>query len=120
MSRGRFLMVLGLIVLLGAGVRTAFVLGVARHDRQFYDAFYYELQADVLADGKGYTEPSAYLPGADHVARPAADHPPLTATVLGRRGVALPPPAAGPALHHRPGGCGDGVPARPPGPSGGG
>jgi 4-amino-4-deoxy-L-arabinose transferase-like glycosyltransferase len=81
-SRLRFFAALGLIALGGLGVRTAFVLGVARHDRHFYDAFYYELQAYALADGKGFTDPVAYLPGHDQVARPAADHPPLTAAAL--------------------------------------
>jgi 4-amino-4-deoxy-L-arabinose transferase-like glycosyltransferase len=81
-SRARFFALLGVIVLVAAGVRVAFVLGDARHDRHFYDAFYYELQADVIADGKGYTVPAAYLPGGDQIARPAADHPPVTVTVL--------------------------------------
>ncbi len=83
MSRLRFFAALVVIALAGFGVRTAFVLGVARHDHQLYDAFYYELQADTIAAGRGFTDPFAYLPGGDGAAHPAADHPPLTAAVLG-------------------------------------
>jgi 4-amino-4-deoxy-L-arabinose transferase-like glycosyltransferase len=82
-SRLRFLAALALIALAGLGVRTAFTLAVAQQDHHLYDAFYYELQADAIAKGKGFTDPFAYLPGGDEQAHPAADHPPLTAAVLG-------------------------------------
>jgi 4-amino-4-deoxy-L-arabinose transferase-like glycosyltransferase len=74
----RFWAVLGLIVVVALGVRIVFVFTVAQHDDGFYDAAYYELQADANADGKWFTNPFPFVenPG------PAADHPPLTAIVL--------------------------------------
>lgn len=74
----RFWAVLGLIVVVALGVRLVFVVSVAQHDDGFYDAAYYELQADANADGKWFTNPFPFVenPG------PAADHPPLTAIVL--------------------------------------
>jgi len=64
---------------LAAGVRTTFILAVARHDtKSFYDAGYYELQARQLGKGHGYNDPFEFLPGHPHRSRPAADHPPLT------------------------------------------
>lgn len=78
----RFRTGLLLILVLAAGVRTTFVLAVARHDHSFYDAAYYELQARVLADGHGYSDPFEYVPGARHRSVPAADHPPLTVFVI--------------------------------------
>ncbi len=65
--------------MLAAGVRTAFILTVARHDtNSFYDAGYYELQARQLGKGHGYNDPFQFLPGHPHRSLPAADHPPLT------------------------------------------
>ena len=57
----RFWVVLGLIVVAALGVRIAFVVTVARHDSAFYDAFYYELQADANADGKWFTNPFPFI-----------------------------------------------------------
>ena len=65
-------------MVLAAGIRTTFILAVARHDRSFYDAGYYELQARQLGKGHGYNDPFEFLPGHPHRVRPAADHPPLT------------------------------------------
>jgi len=74
----RFWAVLGLIIVVALGVRIVFVVTVAQNDTGFYDASYYELQADANADGKWFTNPFPFIvdPG------PAADHPPLTAIVL--------------------------------------
>lgn len=74
----RFRSALLLILVLAAGIRTTFILAVARHDHTFYDAAYYELQARQLGKGHGYNDPFEFLPGHPHRARPAADHPPLT------------------------------------------
>jgi 4-amino-4-deoxy-L-arabinose transferase-like glycosyltransferase len=71
-----------LILVLAAGVRTTFILAVARHDRTFYDAGYYELQARQLGKGHGYNDPFEFLPGHPHRSLPAADHPPLTVFVI--------------------------------------
>jgi 4-amino-4-deoxy-L-arabinose transferase-like glycosyltransferase len=74
----RFRAGLLIVLVLAAGIRTTFILAVARHDDTFYDAGYYELQARQLAKGHGYNDPFEFLPGAPHRSRPAADHPPLT------------------------------------------
>ena len=75
----RFRTALLLILVVAAGVRTTFILAVARHDtKSFYDAGYYELQARQLGKGHGYDVPFEFLPGHPHRSLPAADHPPLT------------------------------------------
>src|SRR5947209_18591598 len=78
----RFLAVLLLIVLVGFGVRTAFVLGVSRYDRHFYDAVYYQLEAQQVATGHGFTDPFHALTQPGAPALPTAVHPPLTVLVL--------------------------------------
>jgi 4-amino-4-deoxy-L-arabinose transferase-like glycosyltransferase len=80
----RFWTLLGLILVVAAGVRVAYVLGVADgfNRTRFYDAAYYELQARVVADGKGFVDPFNLLPGRSQELVPAADHPPLTVFVL--------------------------------------
>ena len=77
-SSRRFRMALLVILVIAAGVRTTFILAVARHDHAFYDAGYYELQARQIGKGHGYNDPFEFLPGHPHRSRPAADHPPLT------------------------------------------
>lgn len=67
-----------MILVIAAGIRTTFILAVARHDRSFYDAGYYELQARQIGKGHGYNDPFEFLPDHPHRSRPAADHPPLT------------------------------------------
>ena len=62
----------------GLGLRVAYTLAVAHHDRHFYDAYYYEAEADYLARGVAIVDPS-FTPGPR---APNADHPPLTALVL--------------------------------------
>jgi len=74
----RFWFVLGGILVAALVVRVVFVQTVARHDDGFYDAFYYELQADANADGQWFQVPAL----SDLAPGPAADHPPLTALVL--------------------------------------
>lgn len=74
----RFWLVLGGILLAALVVRVTFIQTVARHDDRFYDAFFYELQADSNADGEWFQVPSL----SDQEPGPAADHPPLTALVL--------------------------------------
>jgi 4-amino-4-deoxy-L-arabinose transferase-like glycosyltransferase len=80
----RFWTLLGLILVVAAGVRVAYVLGVADgfNRTRFYDAAFYELQARVVADGKGFVDPFNLLPGRSQELVPAADHPPLTVFVL--------------------------------------
>ena len=78
----RFLAVLLLIVLVGFGIRTAFVLGVSRYDKHFYDAVYYQLEAKQVATGHGFTDPFHALAQPHTPAVPTAFHPPLTVLVL--------------------------------------
>lgn len=75
---------LALIAVAAMGLRATYVITTTRHDRGFYDALYYELQATRIADGLGYTDPlrainvnTRMLPPG-----PAADHPPLTVLTL--------------------------------------
>jgi hypothetical protein len=80
----RFVAGLALIAVAALGLRVAYVATTTRHDKGFYDAIYYELQATRIADGLGYTDPlrainvnTKSLPPA-----PAADHPPMAVFVL--------------------------------------
>ncbi len=77
-SRRRFLVGLALIGLVALGVRVAYIV-VAKSDGDACgqavcgDAYYYSLQAEVLAQGNGFERP---FTGGE-----AADHPPLTTLV---------------------------------------
>ncbi len=73
-----------LLLVLGTGVRVAYVLGVADgfNKEKFYDAAYYELEARTVANGNGFADPFRLLPGADQAIVPDASHPPLTVMVL--------------------------------------
>ena len=74
----RFVVGLALIGLVALGVRVAYIL-VAKSDgdacgqKVCGDAYYYSLQAEVIAQGDGFERP---FTGGE-----AADHPPLTALV---------------------------------------
>lgn len=81
-SSKRFFAILGVILVVAAGVRVAYILGEARYDEQFYDAAYYELQAREIVDGRGYVDPFPLLPDGSGEVREAADHPPLTVFAL--------------------------------------
>ena len=60
-----------------------YVLAVTRHDTHFYDAAYYQLQAEAIADGKGFfVNPLVQLAKARATPPAAADHPPLTTLAL--------------------------------------
>jgi 4-amino-4-deoxy-L-arabinose transferase-like glycosyltransferase len=78
----RFVTALLLIVVVGFGVRTAFVLGVSRYDRHFYDAVFYQLEAQQVATGHGFTDPFQALTHPNAPPLPTAVHPPLTVLVL--------------------------------------
>ena len=76
----RFAVALGLLMLVGLGVRFGYVLGAKRHDDRLPgDQSYYSNQADTLAHGHGFRHPAVFA--EEHRAVPAADHPPLTAIV---------------------------------------
>ncbi|HWC37435.1 MAG TPA: glycosyltransferase family 39 protein, partial [Acidimicrobiales bacterium] len=59
-----------------------FVLGVSRYDRHFYDAVYYQLEAQQVATGHGFTDPFRALTQPHAPPLPSAVHPPLTVLVL--------------------------------------
>jgi 4-amino-4-deoxy-L-arabinose transferase-like glycosyltransferase len=69
-------------VVVAFGVRTAFVLGVSRYDRHFYDAVFYQLEAQQVATGHGFTDPFQALTHPNTPLLPTAVHPPLTVLVL--------------------------------------
>ncbi|MCU1461335.1 MAG: hypothetical protein JWO37_1410 [Acidimicrobiales bacterium] len=76
----RFTLGLAAICLVGLVVRVAYVL-IVKHDQKLWgDAFFYHWQADAILHGKNFPVP--YLWHFDHVARPAADHPPLWTILL--------------------------------------
>ncbi len=72
---------LALVVLAGAALRLAFVVGVTRHDDRVYDALWYELQARAVVDGHFFDDPYLLFEEPP-VVEPNADHPPLTVVVL--------------------------------------
>jgi 4-amino-4-deoxy-L-arabinose transferase-like glycosyltransferase len=78
----RFFAVLALIAIAACGLRVAYVMTVTRHDHKFYDAVYYQLQAERLADGHGYTDPFQPIVDPHGKETPSADHPPMTVFVL--------------------------------------
>jgi 4-amino-4-deoxy-L-arabinose transferase-like glycosyltransferase len=69
-------------VVVAFGVRTAFVLGVSRYDRHFYDAVFYQLEAQQVATGHGFTDPFQALTHPHAPLLPTSVHPPLTVLVL--------------------------------------
>jgi 4-amino-4-deoxy-L-arabinose transferase-like glycosyltransferase len=81
-GRRRFFLTLLLIVTGALALRTAYVLVVAQHDRHFYDAAYYQLEADTVAFGGGFNDPFVPLTHPHAPRMPSAQHPPLTVLVL--------------------------------------
>src|SRR5207302_172862 len=81
-SRRRFFVTLLLLVAAALAIRTTFVLGVARYDQHFYDAAYYQLQADRVAFGGGFTDPFLPITHPQAPPMPSAQHPPLTVLAL--------------------------------------
>ncbi len=81
-GRRRFFVTLLLLVAGALAIRTTFVLGIARYDRHFYDAAYYQLEADRVAFGGGFTDPFLPLTHPHAPPVPSAQHPPLTVLVL--------------------------------------
>src|SRR5690349_3295742 len=74
-----FALSLALLVLIGLGIRVAFA-ATREPDSLLYDAAFYKGEAEMLASGRGFTDPILYeLHGH---ASEAAEHPPLTALAL--------------------------------------
>jgi hypothetical protein len=65
---------------LGLGVRILYVVAGAPKHLPFSDALGYQLQANFLADGRGFVNP--LLLALQHQVRPTAAHPPLYALFL--------------------------------------
>ena len=79
-DRQRFWWLLGAIAVVGFGVRVWYVLTLARRNPTGGDPFYYHVQANLLADGKGFSEPFTFsLTGR---LTPTAFHPPLFSMLL--------------------------------------
>ena len=81
-GRSRFFALLAVIAVAACALRVGYVLTVTHHDHKFYDAAYYELQAERLADGHGYTDPFLAINDPHAKPSPSADHPPMTVLVL--------------------------------------
>ncbi len=70
-----------LLIALGAlALRVAYVLVIATENPGFGDGLYYHTQANLLADGHGFSEPFAWLETGRLV--PTAVHPPLFSVAL--------------------------------------
>jgi 4-amino-4-deoxy-L-arabinose transferase-like glycosyltransferase len=77
----RFWTMLGLLVLVGLVVRLVFVRAFVSTNLHFDDGLWYHTQANLLADGKGFIDPLAYV--FQSRVRESAGHPPLWVVVLG-------------------------------------
>jgi 4-amino-4-deoxy-L-arabinose transferase-like glycosyltransferase len=64
------------IAALGLAIRLSYVFGFHRHDQVWGDPFMYHYGANLLAQGKPFIHPLAYVMD-NHREVPAADHPPL-------------------------------------------
>jgi 4-amino-4-deoxy-L-arabinose transferase-like glycosyltransferase len=79
-DRARFRLLLGAIALAAFGLRVWYVLTLARRNPTGGDPFYYHTQANLLADGRGFSEPFTFaLTGR---LKPTAFHPPLFSLLL--------------------------------------
>src|SRR5438046_6015998 len=79
-DRSRFWWLLAAIAVSAFGVRLWFVLTLARRNPTGGDPFYYHVQANLLADGKGFSEPFTFSRTGRLIA--TAYHPPLFSLLL--------------------------------------
>jgi hypothetical protein len=79
-DRSRFWWLLAVIALVAFGVRLWFVLTLAKRNPTGGDPFYYHVQANLLADGKGFSEPFTFSQTGRLI--PTAYHPPLFSLLL--------------------------------------
>jgi len=75
----RFVLALAAVVAVGFVVRVGYVLVVAP-DQLGFDAIWYELQSQLVADGHGYLDPDAFFRLGRQI--PTANFPPLWPLVL--------------------------------------
>jgi 4-amino-4-deoxy-L-arabinose transferase-like glycosyltransferase len=78
--RGSFRVRLAAIVAGAVVLRLLYVLVLARHVSMAGDAQFFQAEANLVANGKGYIEPS--VKAAYGISVPTAAHPPLYPTVL--------------------------------------
>lgn len=78
--RPAFPVALAGLALAGVALRAIYLLTVARHTTGIGDWHFYDFQANLIADGHGFTEPYKFL--FEHHASPSAGHPPLYPLVL--------------------------------------
>jgi len=79
-DRSRFWWLLAAIALIAFGVRLWFVLTLAKRNPTGGDPFYYHVQANLLADNKGFSEPFTFSQTGRLI--PTAFHPPLFSMLL--------------------------------------
>src|SRR5215218_10036470 len=80
MASRRFWFALGAITAVGLVLRVLYVWRVADDPDGFGDPLFYHLQANFLADGKGFSEPFTWKDTGRYI--PTAVHPPLYSIVL--------------------------------------
>jgi 4-amino-4-deoxy-L-arabinose transferase-like glycosyltransferase len=78
--RGSFRVRLAAIVAGAVALRLLYVLVLARHVPMAGDSQFFNAEANLVADGKGYVEP--FVEAAYGISVPTAAHPPLYPTVL--------------------------------------
>jgi 4-amino-4-deoxy-L-arabinose transferase-like glycosyltransferase len=78
MGGRRFVIALAIIAAAAFAGRAVYILAVTRHEHGFYDRAYYTTQAEVLADGGGFTNTGLF----GKRGTPDALHPPLTTVTL--------------------------------------
>jgi 4-amino-4-deoxy-L-arabinose transferase-like glycosyltransferase len=81
--RSKFWPILLLILLAALTVRISYVVFEKRDEPMIGDQLFYNAEANRLGNGEGYLEPFDPNPPPLIGTDPAADHPPLTVTVLG-------------------------------------
>ena len=79
-GRSRFWWLLAGIALIAFGVRLWFMLTLAKRNPTGGDPFYYHVQANLLAKGKGFSEPFTFSQTGRLI--PTAYHPPLFSLLL--------------------------------------
>ena len=78
--RPAFPVALAGLALAGVALRAVYLFAIARHVTGIGDWHFYQFQANLIADGHGFTEPYKFL--FDHHSSPSAGHPPLYPLLL--------------------------------------
>ncbi len=81
-SERNFWLVLVVVVLAALAWRIGYVTQLATNNPHLGDGFYYHTQANLLADGHGFSNPWVWWFGKFRTYQPSAVHPPLYSLVL--------------------------------------